>query len=79
MEKNEMSKDQLLERIAHLEFENDQLTSELEYVDKLLRSVGFTDGLTSVKSAALELSEYEKTQDQLFEEGLPDQPPGLDD
>ncbi len=69
----------LLDRIAQLEFQNDQLTAELEYVDQLLRSVGFTDGLQSVKAAAQELAEHERREDFRFEEGLPDEPPGLDD
>ena len=68
----------MLERIAQLEFQNDQLSAELEYIDKLLRSVGFSDGLVSVKAAAQELSEYEKNQNRIFEEGMPDEPPGLD-
>ena len=49
-----------LEKIAYLEFINDQLSTELHYVDRLLRSVGFTDGLTTVKQAAKELFEEEK-------------------
>jgi hypothetical protein len=76
-----MNKDndgKLLERIAQLEFQVDQLSTELQYVDELLRSVGFTDGLTSVKAAAKELAEFESTQNQLYEDGLPDEPPGLD-
>jgi len=72
---------QLLERIAQLEFQVDQLSAELEYVDGLLRSVGFTDGLRSVKVAALELAEHDKAQEErsAFEDGLPFQPPGFDD
>ncbi len=50
----------ILEKIAYLEFVNDQLTTELQYVDRLLKSVGFTDGLTTVKQAAKELFEEEK-------------------
>ena len=50
----------VLEKIAYLEFVNDQLSAELQYVDKLLRSVGFTDGLSTVKQAAKELFEEEK-------------------
>ena len=71
--------EKLLERIAQLEFLNDQLTAELHYVDRLLRSVGFSDGLNSVKSAAQELFDYEHFYEKRFEEGLPDEPPGLDD
>ncbi len=72
-----MENEELRERIAQLEFQNDQLTAELEYVDQLLRSVGFSEGLVSVKAAAQELSEYEQNQDQRFDEGMPDEPPGL--
>ncbi len=50
---------QLEKRIAYLEFANDQLTSELEYVDRLLKLIGFTDGLKTIKNAALEVIEEE--------------------
>jgi hypothetical protein len=52
----------LLEKIAYLEFVNDQLSTELSYVDKLLRAIGFSDGLKTVKSAALEIFDEEKKQ-----------------
>jgi hypothetical protein len=74
-----MENEKLQEHIAKLEFENDQLRTELEFVDQLLRSVGFSDGLQSVKSAAQELSEYEHNQNRMFEEGMPGNPPGFDD
>ncbi len=72
-------KEKLLEKIAQLEFANDQMTTELEYVDTLLRSAGFADGLESVKAAAQELNDYERHHEMLFEDGLPDEPPGLYD
>ena len=75
MDKN---KEDLSEKIARLEFQNDQLLTELEYVDSLLRTVGFSDGLASVKSAAQELAQIEEMENSRFEEGLPDEPPGLD-
>jgi hypothetical protein len=68
----------LHEQIAKLEFQNDQLLAELEYVDTLLRAVGFSEGLDSVKAAAQELARFEQSQDERFEDGLPDEPPGLD-
>lgn len=74
-----MDEQAMQERIANLEFQNDQLTAELEYIDQLLKSVGFTDGLASVKAAALELAEYEHQQDRRFEDGMPNEPPGLED
>lgn len=56
-----MSNEQrLLQKIAQLEFEHDQLEAEIQYVDKLLRSVGFTNGLETVKVTALELLEDEE-------------------
>ncbi len=40
-----------------MEFINDQLITELAYLDKLMRQVGFTEGLESLKSTARELFE----------------------
>lgn len=54
----------VLKKVAYLEFVNDQLSTELRYVDKLLRAVGFTDGLVTVKQAAQELCEQEKASTQ---------------
>jgi len=51
-----MTEDELLERIAQLEFQNDQLISEMQYIDTLLRKIGFANGLQSVKEAARELA-----------------------
>jgi|688.fasta_scaffold35609_10 hypothetical protein len=45
----------LLKKMARLEFANDQLIAELHYLDQLMRQVGFTDGLASLKLTALEL------------------------
>ncbi len=44
-------------KIAYLEFVNDQLISEIQYVDRLLRLIGFPDGLDTIKSAAAEVIE----------------------
>lgn len=52
-----MNKAQLQQKIAKLEFVNDQIASELVYVDGLLKSVGFPRGLASAKEVALELLE----------------------
>lgn len=56
---NKISKEQLYARLGFLEFANDQLTSELNYADELLRSIGFPEGLETVKLAAQELKENE--------------------
>jgi len=50
----------LLEKIAQLEFMNDQIATELQYVDRLLRSIGFIEGLKTVKKAAKELYDEEQ-------------------
>jgi hypothetical protein len=52
-----MNKAQLQQKIARLEFEHDQLETELLYIDRLLKSVGFPRGLASAKEVALELLE----------------------
>lgn len=52
-----MDEKSLLKKIAHLEFVNDQLASELRYVDRLLRVIGFPDGLNTVKETAEEVKE----------------------
>jgi hypothetical protein len=46
-------------KIAYLEFVNDQLISEIHYVDRLLRLIGFPDGLDTIKNAAQEVVEEE--------------------
>lgn len=56
-----MTKEQLRKKIARLEFVQDQLESELIYVDDLLKSVGFPRGLASAKEVALELLENDQT------------------
>ncbi len=55
-----MDKDALLKRVSELESINDQLQTEIRYLDQLLRQVGFTDGLKTLKSAAHELIEENK-------------------
>jgi len=50
----------LSKKIAELEFQHDQLLAELQYVDRLLRAVGFTDGLRTIKATALDLLDNEE-------------------
>jgi hypothetical protein len=61
-----MTKDQLLKRISELESMNDQLQTEIRYLDQLLREVGFENGLHTLKFAAREMLERSKDKD--FEE-----------
>lgn len=47
----EATKD-LEKRALELEFQNDQLQAEIEYLDKILRGIGFVNGLASAKEVA---------------------------
>lgn len=50
-----MTKGQLLKKIAYLESLNDQLEAEVGYIDQLMRLVGFSNGLKTVKATAKEI------------------------
>ena len=50
-----MTKTQLLKKIAYLESINDQLSTEVVYVDQLMRLIGFSEGLVTVKATAQEI------------------------
>lgn len=52
-----MDKLEMQRQVAHLEFVNDQLATELAEVDNLLRLAGFPNGIESAKRVALELLE----------------------
>lgn len=57
-----MNKVQLEKKIAKLEFLQDQMQAEWEYIDFLLRQVGFPRGIQSAKEVALQiLEETDKT------------------
>ncbi len=58
-----MEQQNLQQKIAYLEFVNDQLVSEIDYVDRLLRIIGFPEGLETIKSAAQEVIEEEGFND----------------
>jgi hypothetical protein len=57
-----MTHDQMLKRISELESINDQLLSEIRYLDHLLKEVGFEEGLKTLKFAAKELIEQDKEE-----------------
>jgi hypothetical protein len=50
---------QLQKKIAYLEFVNDQLESEIHYLDALFREIGFEDGLNTIKNSTIEAIEEE--------------------
>lgn len=56
---------ELLAKIGRLEFINDQVVAELRQVDTLLRSIGFAEGLKSLKGAAQEIFEQERKDKSL--------------
>ena len=58
-----MEQQNLQQKIAYLEFVNDQLVSEIDYVDRLLKIIGFPEGLETIKSAAQEVIEEEGLND----------------
>jgi hypothetical protein len=51
------TKTQLLKKIAYLESINDQLITEVGYVDHLMRVIGFSNGLATIKATAQEILE----------------------
>lgn len=53
------AKSNLEKEYAKLLFINDQLVAEIEYIDGLLKLVGFEGGLATVKGVAEELLENE--------------------
>ena len=66
-----MNDNKLIKKIARLESINDQLISELQYLDTITRELGFQDGLQTLKEAAQELlqeqhnEEFNKDDDHL--------------
>ena len=50
-----MENKQLKEKIAELEFINDQLISEYMHIDHLLQAIGFPSGLASLKEVGQDL------------------------
>ena len=50
-----MNKTQLLKKIAILESSNDQLETEVQSIDSLMKMLGFSNGLTTIKATAEEI------------------------
>lgn len=62
-----MNKTQLEQKIARLESIHDHIETEIEYVDTLLKSVGFPQGIASAKEVALELLQEAEHQESSIE------------
>ena len=58
-----MEKEKMLKRLSELETINDQLLTELNYLDQLLKQIGFEQGLITLKAAAQELIEEENRKE----------------
>lgn len=58
-----MTKGQLRKKIAYLEFVHDQISTEMDHVDKLLKEIGFPNGLRSAKMVAIELLKEKNEED----------------
>lgn len=50
-----MTKAQLKKKIAQLESVNDHLLTEVSYIDQLMKLIGFSEGIQSVKATAQEM------------------------
>ena len=50
-----MSEKEMMQRIAYLESVNDQLTTEIIYLDTLMRTLGFEEGIETIKTTANEI------------------------
>jgi uncharacterized protein YunC (DUF1805 family) len=50
-----MGNHEISKQLARLETINDQLSAEINYLDQLAKTLGFAEGLKTLKSAALEM------------------------
>ncbi len=58
-----MNQLEITRKIAYLEFVHDQLKTEIDEADTLLRLIGFPNGLESAKNVAQELLEESEDVD----------------
>jgi hypothetical protein len=64
-----MKDKQLLQKIAKLESINDQLSAEIHFLESLTRSIGFAEGLKTLKEAALEMIQTDSKKKLRKEDG----------
>lgn len=55
-----MSINQLEKKVLKLQSMHKKMIEEIQYIDQLLRDIGFEEGLASLKSTALKLKEESK-------------------
>ena len=51
------NKQDILKKLAELESLNDQLQAELRELDRLMKDIGFSEGIATLKKAASEIIE----------------------
>ena len=59
-----MDKKTMAQKLAKLETINDQLLSELQYLDMLTKALGFQEGIKTLKFAAKELIKEKRAKEQ---------------
>lgn len=64
-----MKQKDLLKKLAKLETVNDQLAAEIHFLEKLTRSLGFAEGLKTLKAAATEMLEIDRKKGVKTEDG----------
>lgn len=65
-----MTEQELHREVARLESINDQLSAELGHIDQLMRLLGFSEGLNTIKVTAQEIIEKGYDLEEMeFEEG----------
>ncbi len=57
-----MNEEQLQKKIAKLESVNDQLQAEYQFLDRILKELGFEQGIQTLKEAAIELIEKKQNK-----------------
>ena len=60
--KRKVTKTELIKELAKQQSINDQLITELTYLDDLVKKIGFEDGLKTLKKAAIDLLDGEEFQ-----------------
>ncbi len=55
-----MCQEELRKKLSKLEAINDQLLTELRYIDDLMRKIGFQNGIQTLKMAAHEILEEDQ-------------------
>jgi len=58
-----MTREELLKKISELESMNDQLLTEIRYLNEMLKKIGFDEGIKTLKMAIEEIIEQDKKEE----------------